>query len=194
MREAHKTSVRVAEGVTQWAEPAGNGSWELDCVTFSRLMAFGALGTSLFGNDYMTWPVAREFEKVMMDVTEELPTWMPCSVPPLWNAKFNEFRTKCQRLRELGRELVVNGKQSRSSLGSKNMGADESVRAGLVEDFMGSLFSSMGLELGSFIETRTSGIMSHGSLNTAGVLCSVFVQLAHHPHIQAKVCLLFLVQ
>ena len=168
--EAHRASVKVAESVTQWAKPAK----ELDCIAFSRLVAFAALGTALYGDEYMTSPVGREFEEVIVDVTEELPTWMPYNVPPLWNAKFNAFRTKCQRLRALARQLVAHGKQP--GLGSE--GDDE-----LADDFFGSL---LGFESRS--EPRASGIMSHGSLNTAGVLSGVLVQLAHHPHIQAKVC------
>jgi hypothetical protein len=76
--EAHRASVKVAERVTKWAKPVRNGSWELD----SRLVAFAALGTALYGDEYMTSAVGREFEEVMMDVTEELPTWMPYNVPP----------------------------------------------------------------------------------------------------------------
>lgn len=178
--EVHKASVKVAESVTQWAEPAKNGGWELDCITFSRLMAFAALGTSLYGEEYTSWPVAREFEKVIMEVIEELPTWMPYSVPPIWNAKFNEFRTKCQRLRALKRQLIGNGRQTRPFLEVEDIG-------GLTEELFSSWFSSMGIELGSVSEPQSTGIMSHGSLNTAGVLCSVLIQLALHPHIQTKV-------
>ena len=180
LREVHRASVKVAESVTQWAEPARNGGWELDCITFSRLMAFAALGTSLYGEEYTSWPVAREFEKVIMEVTEELPTWMPYSVPPIWNAKFNEFRTKCQRLRALKRQLIGNGRQTRPFLEVEDIG-------GLTEELFSSWFSSMGIELGSVSEPRATGIMSHGSLNTAGVLCTVLIQLALHPHIQTKV-------
>lgn len=164
--EAHRASVKVAESVTQWAKPAR----ELDCIAFSRLVAFAALGTALYGDEYMASPVGREFEEVIVDVTEELPTWMPYNVPPLWNAKFNAFRTKCQRLRALARQLVAHGKQR--GLGSE--GDDDELAD---DDFFGSL---LGFE--------SLGIMSHGSLNTAGVLSGVLVQLAHHPHIQAKVC------
>lgn len=188
--EAHNTAVKVAEkAITQLAELGkNNGSWEVDCMTFSRLMAFAALGTSLYGDGYMTWPVAREFENVMMEVIQELPTWMPYSVPPLWNTKFNQFRKRCQRFRVLARQLVANGEQTRFQESEDIRVRDENVLAEMAEGFVGSLFSSMGMELGySVAEPRASGIMSHGSLNISGVLCSLLAQLALHPHIQTKV-------
>jgi cytochrome P450 len=45
----------------------------------------------------------------------------------------------------------------------------------------------MGMGGSTVAEPVAAEMMSHGSLNTAGVLCNVLAQLARHPHIQTKV-------
>jgi hypothetical protein len=186
LRQAHISSIEVAEKMMQLGGLSKNGCHDLDCMTFSRLMAFAALGTSLYGDGYMIWPVAREFERMMMEVMEALPIWMRYSVPPLWNAKFVVFWKQCLRLRDLARELAAHGNQT-SIQESEDRVEGLNILTELLGEFVSALFSSMGMGGSTVAEPVAAEMMSHGSLNTAGVLCNVLAQLARHPHIQTKV-------
>jgi len=87
LERVHSISLKVVDCVNQWAD-VGPSGLELDCKSASQHMAFSVLGATLFGDGFLVWPAAREFEEQLMMIAKEACFWATYSVLPLWNKGF----------------------------------------------------------------------------------------------------------
>ena len=151
---------------------------ELDCKSASQHMAFSVFGASLFGDGFLVWPTAREFEEQLIMIAKEACFWETYSVLPLWNKGFQRYKSICARLQGLTKQLIQESKKqhynvriSCQNLSPENVAARivakyEGTSGELVDDLIsGILYSSDSsghFNLAKEIRGNVMGMMFHG--------------------------------
>lgn len=202
LERVHSISLKVVDRIEQWAD-VGPSGLELDCKSASQHMAFSVLGATLFGDGFLVWPAAREFEEQLMMIAKEACFWATYSVLPLWNKGFQRYKAICARLQGLTEQLIQESKKqhynvkiSCQKLFPENVAAGivaeyEGTSGELVDDLISGILSSPDssghFNLGEEIRGNVMGMMSHGCLTTSGIISGVLTRLAQHPKIQVKV-------
>ncbi|GLJ31154.1 hypothetical protein SUGI_0624260 [Cryptomeria japonica] len=202
LERVHSISLKVVDRIKQWAD-VGPSGLELDCKTASQHMAFSILGATLFGDGFLIWPAAREFEDLLMMIAKECCFWATYNVLPLWNKNFQRYKATCLRLQDLTKHMIQEGKnQHRNVIESYNKIESANIDAGIaagyggtsgefVEDLIAGIISSKdssgNLNLSEEIRGDIMGMMFHGCLTTTGIISGVLTKLAQHPEVQAKV-------
>lgn len=202
LERVHSLSLKVVDQIKQWAD-AGPSGLEVDCKTTSQHMAFSILGATLFGDGFLTWPAAREFEDLLMMIAKECCFWATYNVLPIWNKGFQRYKATCLRLQALTEHMIQEGKKkncnvTESSNKAKSGNFDAGIAAGyggtsgeFIEDLIAGIISSKDssgyLNLAEEIRGDIMGMMFHGCLTTTGIISGVLTKLAQHPEVQDKV-------
>uniref|UniRef100_A0A0D6R0P3 Uncharacterized protein n=1 Tax=Araucaria cunninghamii TaxID=56994 RepID=A0A0D6R0P3_ARACU len=198
LERVHSISLKVVDHIKQWTN-VGPSGWEFDCKLVSQHMAFAVLGATLFGDGFLVWPAAREFEEQLMLIAKECCFWATYNVLPLWNKGFQRYKAICLRLQGLTEQMIQEGnKQQNKVKDSYNKSNPEGIAAEyegtsgeFVEDLIAGIISSPDssghLNLAEEIRGDIMGMMFHGCLTTTGIISGVLTKLAQHPNVQAKV-------
>jgi hypothetical protein len=204
----HAIALKVIQKLGLWATLDQDGNWQTDSKSFSQSIAFAVLGISIFGEGYVEWAAAREFEKLLISIADEISVWVRYTVPPVWRPSFIHFWRKCNRLKHLTRNLVAEAHKNlqttvcaidntKDNTAHNDDATPETQSGGATLDGK----DNCKVEVFEIVETlksnlvtgkilgdgRASGMMYHGGCTTAGILSGILTQLAHHPDIQAKV-------
>ncbi|KAH9322433.1 hypothetical protein KI387_017072, partial [Taxus chinensis] len=202
LERVHSVALKVVDRIKQWVD-VGPSGWELDCKSASQHMAFSILGATLFGDGFLVWPAAREFEEQLMVIAKECSFWATYNVLPLWNKGFHRYKAICLRLQGLTEQMIQEGKKQHPNLKkSYNKPNCENFDAGIaagyegtsgefVEDLIAGILSSTDssdhLNLSEEIRGDIMGMMFHGCLTTTGIISGVLTKLSQHPKVQDKV-------
>eukprot|EP01018_Ginkgo_biloba_P006070 Gb_25378 [translate_table: standard] len=202
LERVHAISLKVVDLMLESVNVGASG-WELDCKSVSQHMAFSVLGATLFGDGFLVWSAAREYEELLMMIAKEACFWATYSVLPFWNKRFQRYRAMCARLQKLTEQMMEKGMKQHCNMdSSQHASHTETSDAGMAADYEGTstefsedlisgiLFSQeLSGHLNSVKEPpgNIMGMMFHGCLTTAGIMSGVLTNLAHHPEIQAKV-------
>eukprot|EP01018_Ginkgo_biloba_P010958 Gb_30571 [translate_table: standard] len=202
LERVHLISLKVVDCVKHWADDGASG-WEFDCKSASQHMAFSVLGATLFGDGFLVWPAAREFEEQLMMIAKEACFWATYNVLPLWNKGFQRYKAMCARLQALTEQMIKEGKKQHCNLRSSHQGlfpeiSHVGIAAGyqgtsgefvedLIAGFLSSPDSSSHMNLAEEVRGNIMGMMFHGCLTITGIISGALTKLAQHSKIQAKV-------
>ncbi|XP_058107367.1 uncharacterized protein LOC131250953 [Magnolia sinica] len=173
----------------------------LDCRSVSQHMAFSVLGATLFGDAFLAWPNAIDYEELLVKIAKDACFWASYNVPPFWKQEFWKYQGLCTRLKSLTQDIIQFCRQNYKLSGqiditSQNktgrIGSEIEVDTVFPRnDTMGDgLFSE---ELKGHLDPREEpcanimGVMFHGCLTTAGLIGSILTRLVMHPEIQEKI-------
>ncbi|KAL6009868.1 hypothetical protein ACLOJK_000299 [Asimina triloba] len=172
----------------------------LDCRSVSQHMAFSVLGATLFGDEFLDWSNAIDYEELLIKIAKDACFWASYNVLPFWNREFWRYQALCTRLKSLTDDIIHLCRKKHRLLGciglnSQNNSTNTEDAVGVDAPFSPSdlvgcrLFSE---ELKSHLDLREEpcanimGLMFHGCLTTSGLIGSILTRLVMHPEIQEK--------
>ncbi|XP_031371615.1 cytochrome P450 4F11-like isoform X1 [Punica granatum] len=165
----------------------------------SRHIAFTILGATLFGETFLTWSKASIYEKLLMSVAKDACFWASYNVTPFWRRGFWEYHSSCSKLRCLTQEIVQLCSKNRVRCCNQRSSANPKDK-GLEAAYDGLACSSAMMSSSFFpdeicsilcsseeLSANIMGVMFHGYLTTAGLICNVLVRIVKHPEIQDQI-------
>ncbi|KAG1370994.1 putative 11-oxo-beta-amyrin 30-oxidase [Cocos nucifera] len=166
----------------------------LDCRSVSQLMAFYTLGVALFGDAFLDWSEATTYEELLMMIAKDGCFWASYRIPPFWRRGYWKYRSLCMRLRCLTQDIIQHslGQINKNSCKrtpdtGREVGAaatsllDNTISRGLFqEEIEGELISK------EEACANILGLMFHGCLATASLICSILTWLVLDPELQEK--------
>lgn len=155
----------------------------------SQHMAFTTLGVTLYGETFLAWSKAPVYEELLISIAKDACLWASYNITPFWRRGFWEYQSLCSKLRCLTQEIIqlCSKNQAHCCNINQKLPANETTLHSLSPDEMHS-----SLCLSEELSANIMGIMFHGYLTTAGLLCNVLARLVKHPELQDQVCIIFL--
>ncbi|KAL7083781.1 hypothetical protein ACP275_14G183400 [Erythranthe tilingii] len=131
----------------------------IECETISLSLAFSILGSTIFGDVFLSWPKATVYKELLMKIAKDACFWGSYSVTPFWKQEFWRYQDSCTRLKFLTEELA---KECRQNCNAEFLWAFEPC---------GELIS----------------LMFHGSLTMAALIANILTRLVTHLDIQDEI-------
>ncbi|KAK4756005.1 hypothetical protein SAY87_009762 [Trapa incisa] len=150
----------------------------------SKHMAFTTLGVTLYGETFLSWSKASLYEELLSSIAKDACLWASYNVSPFWRRGFWEYRSLCSKLRCLTQEIIQLCSKNHTPCCNFNqkLPANEKTLHGFPSDEMHSNLCSSEELSGNIM-----GVMFHGYLTTAGLICNVLERLAKHPEVQDQI-------
>lgn len=197
----HPAAARAVGLLKRWVEP-GEGGLMFDRKVVSDHLCFTSVGLIYFGEAFLHWPGADEFEGLMAVICNETHLWGKFNVVPVWNKEFRDFMKKCTRLQALTEEIIhlsrhqkSNAKENHNEIPCYLEELDEFVSTGggkeVCHGTIWNLLSGGAGNLFGMSEDDVTGhllaIICHTWTATSTVTSDLLLRLARYPGVQFKV-------
>eukprot|EP00897_Mesotaenium_endlicherianum_P004870 jgi/Mesen1/4410/ME000225S03395 len=204
---------QIAAGVAlraldSWRSTAAEGR-ELDVRSACQDMTTRVLGTALFGTAFQTNDVASRLRPLLLRVADGEQRWRDVYlVPPVWSSEYRSYQASFRELKTLLRELMhlatrasKEAQEAQPERGTEGGDATaaaaaaaelEKASAVCAEEFVVAMLAEE-MEGGKRLYTAETaadtalGLVFHGCLGVSTLLSRIFVLLAQHSDVQAKV-------
>ncbi|XP_052208056.1 cytochrome P450 72A397-like [Diospyros lotus] len=171
----------------------------LDCKMVSQHFAFTILGTTLFGDAFLSWSEAAIYEELLMTIAKEACFWASYRLIPFWRWGFWRYQYLCTKFRSLTQDIIqlrshnfrVFYETDQKHNGRRNT-VDGAVSLAPHFSIVGMPVNLLSPELDGHLNPREPcgnviSMMFHGCLTTAGLIGNVLVRLATNFEIQDKI-------
>ncbi|KAG6618183.1 cytochrome P450 72A397-like [Carya illinoinensis] len=163
----------------------------LDCNMVSQHMAFTLLGSTLFGDAFLTWSKATVYEELLTTIAKDACFWASYSIRPYWKRGFWSYQHLCTQSRLLTQDIVQQCQKNNKLFHQKDGNHYNGITKMGMKPASGTLCCSGELN-GHLNATEEPcgnimGVMFHGCLTTSGLIGSLLSRLATHPQIQEKI-------
>ncbi|KAJ7530406.1 hypothetical protein O6H91_14G002700 [Diphasiastrum complanatum] len=203
VEKLHSISIQVCNQVDKWTTPGLSGM-ELDAQVLSQHMVFSVLGAILFGDSFLVWPSAEEFEKLLFMISEKVCYWARYPVTPFWTDGFKQYKEMCLRAQGLVEEILALSRYMKDKAGTCvtehkinqyyegisifSTGTETKYAEEVWEDTVDSMAVGQDFEADAQdVHENLFGTMFHGCRTMAVIMGCVLTRLAQHPEIQDKV-------
>lgn len=173
----------------------------IDCKLVSQHMAFMILGTTLFGDAFLTWSKATFYEELLMTIAKDASFWASYRVTPFWKRGFWKYQSLCTKLKCLTQDIVQQCRKNYKlfchmdeSSHNETTKIEKKAASGVVPSsgvvMQDKIFSP---DLGGHLNAKEEpcgnimGVMFHGCIATAGLIGNILERFATDPDLQDKV-------
>lgn len=159
------------------------------CKRVSQHLAFTVLGTTLFGDAFLTWPRANVYEKLLIGIANEACFWASYNITPFWKRGFRRYQRMCTELKCLTQDIIQQSRKGDNPLlcVDRNLSSEsETAEKPFVDG--ASLKGHIGAMEDKFFGDIMD-MMFHGCLTMSGLIHNILVRLVQDPKLQDKVTL-----
>ncbi|KAI4323594.1 hypothetical protein L6164_023187 [Bauhinia variegata] len=173
----------------------------LDSRLVSQHMAFSIMGSSFFGDGFLTWPKAAIYEELLMLTAKDACFWASYNVTPFWKQGFWKYQCLCKRLKCLTQDILQHCKKNCKlfhHIDQNVYGEKSNIKTVTADgaqccsgaDSRDCFFFHKLNDNHTATEEPSSNIMRvifHGCQQIEALIANVLTMLAMHPEIQDKV-------